>query len=136
MAAILSGTLSWLEQLPLSRAANPFKADGDAAFFTYVHIMLLAQGQLEATEQATRKAPALQPHFSGLYTNLAEIKQDRPAAGLLIRRWRNRSTRTTCRPMLRSTTISPGMARTTSPVDDLYELRKPPDAIFEWLQRA
>lgn len=113
---------------------------------------LLAQGQLDAAERATRKALALQPEYPGLYGNLTQIDVLRgDVAGAL------RDARQEANPVLG--TWARALAQQIGPdhkqadaalqnyiarngktqpylVADLYALRRQPDRMFAWLQRA
>lgn len=113
---------------------------------------LLAQGQLDAAEQAANKALALQPDYPGLYLNLTiiDILCGNAAAAT---RDANKETDPVEGPWARAlakqigpdrkqadTALQDYVARNgqTQPylVADLYALRKQPDSMFDWLERA
>ncbi|MGH8232606.1 MAG: tetratricopeptide repeat protein [Rhodanobacteraceae bacterium] len=129
-------------------ATDPLRPD----LYAYLASALLAQGQLDAAEQATRKAQALQPDFPQLYSSLAQIDILRGDAAAAMRDAKQ-ETDPVQGPWIRA------MAQQIGPdhkqanvalhaylakygkdqpyfVADLYALRKQPDEIFEWLQRA
>ncbi|MEO6801185.1 MAG: tetratricopeptide repeat protein [Rhodanobacter sp.] len=112
----------------------------------------LAQGRLDAAEQATRTALALQPDYPGLYGNLTQIDVLRGDAAAALRD-AQLETDPALGPWARA------LAQQTSPdhrqadaslqdylvkngktqpylVADLFALRKQPDKMFQWLQRA
>ena len=113
---------------------------------------LLAQGQLDAAEQATRKALALQPDYPGLYGDLTQIDVLRGDTAGAIRdakqetdpvlgAWaRALAQQTSPDHKQADKTLQNYIARNgkTQPylVADLYALRKQPDQMFAWLQRA
>jgi adenylate cyclase len=113
---------------------------------------LLAQGQLDAAERAARQTLALQPDFPQLYSILAQIDILRGDAAGAVRDARQETDPVTG-PWIRA------MAQQVGPdhkqadaalhaylasygkdqpytVAELYGLRKQPDEMFEWLQRA
>ncbi|MGH8114497.1 MAG: tetratricopeptide repeat protein, partial [Rhodanobacteraceae bacterium] len=109
-------------------------------------------GQLDAAEQATRKALALQPDYPYLYSYLAEIDILRGDAAAAVRDAKQ-ETDPVAGPAIRALAqqINPDRKQAdaalhayiakyskTQPytVADLYALRKQPDEMFEWLQRA
>jgi TolB-like protein/Flp pilus assembly protein TadD len=121
-------------------------------FYASLAGVLLAQRQLDASEQATRQALALQPDYPWLYTNLAEIDILRGDAAGAVRNAKM-ETDPVNGPFMRA------MAQQINPdhqpadaalreyiakygkdqpynVADLYALRKQPDDMFEWLQHA
>ncbi len=129
-------------------ATDPLRTD----FYANLAGVLLAQGQLDAAEQATRKALALQPDLPGLYTNLAEIDILRGDAAA-AQRDAKQGTDPVAGPWIRA--MAQQIVRDRKQADaalhdyiakfgktqpylvaDLYALRKQPDAMFEWLQRA
>ena len=121
---------------------------------SYVNLAnaLLAQGQLDGAEQATRQALALQPDYPGLYSLLAQndiLRGDAAAA--------ERDAKQETDPVQGPWILA--MAQQIGPdhkqadaalhdyiskygkdrpylVADLYAVRKQPDGMFEWLQRA
>ena len=129
-------------------ATDPLRPD----FYATLANALLAQGQLDAAEQATRKALALQPDFPELYTNLAEIDILRGDAAAAVRDAKQETdpeNGSAIRAMAQQ--INPDRKQADTAfhdyiakygkdrpylVADLYAVRKQPDALFEWLQRA
>lgn len=123
-----------------------------AGWYAGLGSVLLGQGQLDAADQAFRKTLALQPDFPGPYANLAitdilrgdaagaqkNAKQETdPILGSWVRALAlqigpNRKLADTA---LRDYVAQYGK---TEPyfVADLYALRKQPDDMFDWLQRA
>ena len=129
-------------------ATDPLRPD----FYAGLAGILLSQGHLGAAEQATRQALALQPDYPGLYTNLAEIDILR-GDGDAAQRDAKQETDPVAGPWIRAMAQQIGLDHQqadaalhdyiakfgkTQPylVADLYALRKQPDAMFEWLQRA
>ncbi|HEX7369855.1 MAG TPA: hypothetical protein VF284_06170 [Rhodanobacteraceae bacterium] len=129
-------------------ATDPLRA----AWYTGLASVLLAQHQLDAAAQASRKALALQPDFPGPWANLAitDILQGDPVAAL---RDAKLETDPTLGPWIRTMAQQVGADRReadaslrdyitkygkTEPyfVADLYAVRKQPADMFEWLQRA
>jgi TolB-like protein/tetratricopeptide (TPR) repeat protein len=129
-------------------ATDPLRPD----FYSNLAQTLLPPGQLDAAEQATRKALALQSDFPGLYANLAEIDILRGDAAQALR-----DARQEIDPVYGPWSLV--MAQEIGPdreqgdaalhdyiakygkeqpylVADLYALRKEPEDMFEWLQRA
>ncbi|MGH8128286.1 MAG: tetratricopeptide repeat protein [Gammaproteobacteria bacterium] len=127
---------------------DPLRPD----FYANLAGVLLAQGQLDAAEQAIRKALALQPDYPLLYANLAAIDILRGDAAAAVRDAKQ-ETDPVVGPAIRA------MAQQINPdheqadvalhayiakygkdqpyfVADLYALRKQPDDMFAWLQRA
>lgn len=153
--SFLAGGLSALGRLPpavdLMRkaiATDPLRPD----FYVSLALTVLSQGQLDAAEQATRKAQALQPDFPQLYSTLAEIDLLRGDAGAAQRDakqetdpvygpWaralaqQTRTDQQRADTTLRAYITSQGSDQPYL-VADLYALRKQPDQMFKWLQRA
>jgi len=114
--------------------------------------VLLGQRQLDAAEQATRKALTLQPDYPGLYVMLAQIDILRGDAAA-AQRDAKQETDPVLGPWVRAMALQIGPDRGqadlalhdyvakyghTEPyfVADLYALRAQPDAMFDWLQHA
>ncbi|MGH8233573.1 MAG: tetratricopeptide repeat protein [Rhodanobacteraceae bacterium] len=129
-------------------ATDPLRPD----FYASLVTVLLAQGQLDAAEQATRKALTLLPDFPQMYSYLAEIDILRGDAAVAVRDAKQ-ETDPVLGPWIRAMAPQIGPDRKqadaalhayiakyskTQPytVADLYALRKQPDEMFEWLQRA
>lgn len=141
----------------LQQAADEFRkaiATDPLQYSWYAHLAtaLLAQGQLDGAEHATRKALALQPDYPGLYGNLTQIDVLRGDAAAAMR-----DAKQEVDPVMRAWAIAlaqqigPGHTRAdaalrnyiadygkTQPylVADLYAVRKQPDRMFAWMQRA
>ncbi|MGH8233364.1 MAG: tetratricopeptide repeat protein [Rhodanobacteraceae bacterium] len=129
-------------------ATDPLRPD----FYASLASVLLAQGQLNAAEQATRKALALQPDSPQMYSYLAQIDILRGDAAAAVRDAKQ-ETDPVFGPWARALAqqIGPDHKQAdaalhayiakygkTQPynVAELYGLRKQPDEMFEWLQRA
>lgn len=129
-------------------AADPLRPD----FYANLASVLLAQGQLDAAEQVIRKALILQPGYPTLYTFLTEVDILRGDAAAAMRDAR-RETDPVYGPWLRAlaqqisadhkqadAALNDYIARHGKHqpynVADLHALRKQPDKMFEWLQRA
>ena len=129
-------------------ATDPLRID----FYANLALTLLAQGQPDTAGQATRKALALQPDYPGLYTDLAEIDILRGDAAAAVRNAK-KETDPVFGPWSRAAALQIGPDHQqadaalrdyiakygkTQPflVASLYGLRKQPDQMFEWLQRA
>jgi TolB-like protein/tetratricopeptide (TPR) repeat protein len=112
----------------------------------------MARGHLDAAEQAARKALALQPDFPGLYSVLAQIDLLRDDAAAALRN-ANRETNPDSKAwaLVAVAQVAPDRKKADAAlqdylakygkdqpygVADLYALRKQPDTMFEWLQRA
>ena len=136
------------ELLRKAIAIDPLRPD----FYNNLASTLLAQGQLDAAEQATRKALALQPDYPFQYMNLAEIDVVRGDA-VAAARDAKQETDPVNGPWIRAMAqqINPDRKPADAALHDyvakygktqpynvaeLYALRKQPDAMFEWLQRA
>ncbi|MEO7052788.1 MAG: tetratricopeptide repeat protein [Rhodanobacter sp.] len=122
-------------------------------FYGNLANVLLAQGQFDGAEQATRKALALQPDFPQLYSYLAQIDVLRDDAAAAVRDakleadpvvapWiramvaqQVNSDRQQADAALQAYLAKSGKTQPYN-VAELYALRKQPDAMFEWLQRA
>ncbi|MEO8746716.1 MAG: tetratricopeptide repeat protein, partial [Rhodanobacter sp.] len=121
-------------------------------FYNNLAATLMAQGELDAAEQATRTALALQPEFPQLYSMLAQVATLRGAAAAAARDAKQ-ETDPVYGPWARTLAqqIAPDRKQADAAmhdyiakygkdqpytVADLYALRKQPDAMFEWLQRA
>lgn len=121
-------------------------------FHATLAIVLMGQGQLDAAEQSIRKALGLQPGFPGLHMILAEIdilrgdadaavhdaKQETdPVYGPWVQAMAQQIVpdRKKADAALRDYIAMHGKDQPYN-VADLYALRKQPDEMFEWLQRA
>jgi adenylate cyclase len=129
-------------------ATDPYRID----IYSNMALALLGQRELDAAEKATRKALALQPNFPGLYTNLVEIdvlRGDAAAArhdaeqepDALYGPWaRALAQQIDPDRKLADRGLHDYIAKQGNDqpyyVADLYALRKQPDQMFEWLQRA
>jgi Flp pilus assembly protein TadD len=113
---------------------------------------LLAQGQLDAAEQSSRQALALQPDSPQMYSILAQINILRGDAAAAVRDARQ-ETDPVAGPWIRAMAQQIGPDHTQADavlhaylakhgkgqpytVAELYGLRKQPDEMFAWLQRA
>ncbi len=123
-----------------------------ASWYAPLVSMLMADGQLDAATQAADKALTLQPNFPGMQANLALIdilRNDAAAAAHAAAQ----ETDATYGPWARAMAaqINPDRRKadtalrnyiakygSTQPylVADLYAVRKQPDVMFKWLQRA
>lgn len=129
-------------------AADPLRAD----WYATLASIELGQDQLDDAEHAVRKALALQPDFPGLYTSLAQIDILRGNAAAAARDAKLETDptygawigalvqqvgpdRKQADVALRGYIAQYGKAQPYY-VADLYALRKQPDAMFEWLDRA
>ena len=109
-------------------------------------------GRLDAAEQSARKALVLQPDYPSLYATLAEIEILRGDVAAAVDNAK-RETDPVGGPAIRAMALQIGPDRRQADaalhayiakngkdqpyfVADLYALRKQPDAMFEWLQRA
>jgi tetratricopeptide (TPR) repeat protein len=127
---------------------DPLRVD----IYANLALALLGQRQLDAAEQVTRKALALQPNFPGLYANLVEVDVLRGDAAA-AKRNAQQETNPVYGPWARALAQQIAPDRQTADaalhdyiakqgedqpyfVADLYALRKQPDEMFEWLQRA
>jgi len=123
-----------------------------ASWYSSLVSMLMADGQLDAAERAARKALELQPGFPGMYANLALIDILRGDAAGAERNAAQESD-PVFSPWVQAMARQVGVDRTkaeaalrdyvakygpTEPylVADLYAVRKQPDDMFKWLQRA
>ena len=114
---------------------------------------LLGQRELDAAEQVTRKAIALQPAFPGLYALLTEIEVLRGNASAARGNAAKETDLTTYAPWAKALAQQIAADRHQADaalrdyiakqgedqpyfVADLYALRKEPDEMFDWLQRA
>ncbi|MGH8321655.1 MAG: tetratricopeptide repeat protein [Gammaproteobacteria bacterium] len=121
-------------------------------FYANLGYVLLGQHQLDAAEQAFRKALVLQPDFPGLYSYLAQIDLLRSDAAAALRDAKQ-ETDPAYGPWARTMAKQIGPDRKQADaalhdyiakygkdqpylVADLYALRKQPDKMFEWLERA
>ncbi|MGH8114814.1 MAG: tetratricopeptide repeat protein [Rhodanobacteraceae bacterium] len=129
-------------------ATDPLRPE----YYANLAATLVGQGRLDAAEQATRKALALQPDYPYLYSTLAEIdllrgdvaaavrdarQETDPQAGSWIRAMAQQidPDRKQADATLLDYVAKYGNAQPHF-VADLYALRKQPDTMFEWLQRA
>ena len=129
-------------------AADPLNAG------TYANLaaVLLAQDQFDAAEQATRKVLVLQSDYPGTYATLAEIDILRGDAAAALRNAKQ-ETDPVLGPLVHALAeqIGPDHKQAGAAlhdyiekngkdqpyyVADLYALRKQPDQMFDWLQRA
>lgn len=127
---------------------DPLRADWYASLAS----ILVADGQLDAAEKASRKALALQPDFPGMHVILAQIDILRGNAAAAERDAALESD-PTLGPWVRALAQQVGSNHEqadaalqayigkygqTEPyfVADLYAVRKQPDEMFTWLQRA
>ena len=151
----LAGGLENLGQLPAAvamyrkiLATDPLRVD----IYSNLALGLLGQRELDAAEQVTRKALALQPDFPALYATLTEIDVLRGNAGA-ARTDAARETDPVYGPWARvlAQQVGPGRRQADAAlrdyivkqgknqpylVADVYALRKQPDEMFDWLQRA
>ena len=129
-------------------ATDPLRA----SWYNNLTFVLAAQGQLDAAEQATRKALALQPDYPGLYSTLAGIDILRGDATAAVRNAKQ-ETDPLLGPTIRvaAQQIGPDRQQADTALHDymvkygkdqpyavaeLYAVRKQPDDMFAWLQRA
>ena len=129
-------------------ATDPLRAD----WYGTLASILLGTRQLDAAEQASRKALALQPDFPGMYANLAQIDilrgdaaaarhdaklETDPTYGAWVRAMAEQIApdRKQADAALHDYIAKYGNAQPYY-VADLYALRKQPDDMFEWLNRA
>jgi len=129
-------------------ATDPLRVD----IYANLALALLGQRQLDAAEQVTRKALALQPDWAGLYATLTEIdvlrgdakaalsaagKETDPTSGPWARALAQQigPDRQKADVVLRDFIVKQGKDQPYL-VADLYALRKQPDEMFDWLQRA
>ncbi|MEO6925136.1 MAG: tetratricopeptide repeat protein, partial [Rhodanobacter sp.] len=129
-------------------ATDPLRPD----IYANLAITLLGQRDLDAAEQATRKVQSLQPDFPQIYVTLAEIEVLRGDAAAALRHAEKETDpsskawalaaaaqigpdRKQADATLRGYTAKYGKDQPYT-VADLYALRKQPDQMFEWLQRA
>jgi TolB-like protein/Tfp pilus assembly protein PilF len=129
-------------------ATDPLRTD----FYALLAGILTSQSQFDAAEQVARKALALQPDFPGLYATLAQIDILRGDAASALRN-ANRETDQDSKAwalaavaqiisdrkkgdlVLQDYLAKYGKDQPYA-VAELYALRKQPDVMFEWLQRA
>ena len=129
-------------------ATDPLRPD----FHANLAVVLLGQVQLDPAAQATRNALALQPDFPGLYATLAAVDILHGDAATAVRD-AAQETDAVNGPWIRAMAQQIGFDRKQADaalhdyiarngkdqpylVADLYALRKQPDDMFEWLQRA
>ncbi|CAM5619950.1 hypothetical protein [Rhodanobacter lindaniclasticus] len=129
-------------------ATDPLRA----GFYTSLANALLGQRHLDAAEQAIRKALVLQPDYPVAYTLLAEVGILRGDA-VAAQRDAKQETDPVYGPWIQAMALQIGTDRKRADaalreyiakngkdqpylVADLYALRKQPDQLFEWLQRA
>ncbi|TAN05559.1 MAG: hypothetical protein EPN36_05675 [Rhodanobacteraceae bacterium] len=129
-------------------ARDPLRVD----IYSGLAAALLGQRQLDAAEQAIRKALELQPNYPGLNAELAEVDVLRGAAAA-AQSAAAKETDPTYGPWARALAQQVGPARGQADaalrdyiakqgkaqpylVADLYALRKQPDEMFDWLRRA
>ncbi len=152
--AFLSGGLRNAGQLePAAKlmrkaiATDPLRAD----FYSSLSAILLGQGKLDAAEQALGKAQALQPDFGGMDYKLAKIEILRGDAAAAQRIANRLKPNHKAWALAASLQIVPGQKNADAAVQSfiagyskqdsynvaqLYALRKQPDAMYEWLERA
>ncbi|HEV7123221.1 MAG TPA: tetratricopeptide repeat protein [Rhodanobacter sp.] len=137
-----------VELLHKAIAIDPFRPD----FYANLVVALLAQGNVDAAEQATRKLMTLQPDFPLAYAALAQIDILRGDAAAAQRNAVKIADPDYKTWMLAAVAqIGPDRRRADSalreyiakygkdsPFDiaQLYALRKEPNQMFEWLRRA
>lgn len=141
----------------LQPAADLFRkaiATDPLSHFFYANLAsaLLAQGQLDAAERAGRQALALQPDFLQLYSILAQINILRGDAAAAVRDAKE-ETNPVAGSWIRAMAQQIGPDHKQADADlhaylakygkdqpytvaELYGLRKQPDEMFKWLQRA
>jgi adenylate cyclase len=129
-------------------ASDPLRA----GFYVSLANVLLGQRQLDAAEQAVRKALLLQPGYPVAYTLLAGVDILRGDAAAAMRN-AGLETDPVYGPWIQTMAlqISPDRNKADAAlrayiakngkdvpylVADLYALRKQPDEMFEWLERA
>lgn len=129
-------------------ATDPMRVD----IYPNLAFGLLGQRELDAAEQVTHKALALQPDFPWLYAILTQVDVLRGDAGA-ARDHAAKETDPAYAPWARALALQVGSDRRQSDaalrdyidkqgkdypyfVADLYAFRKQPDEMFEWLQRA
>lgn len=129
-------------------ANDPLRVD----IYSNLALALLGQRKLDEAERVTRKALALQPNFLGLYANLVEIavlrgdaaaaqadaqKEADPVLGAWARALARQidPDRRKADAALRDYIAKQGKDQPYL-VADLYAVRKRPNEMFEWLQRA
>jgi adenylate cyclase len=129
-------------------ATDPLRAQ----FQRNLSRVLLGLGQLDAAEQATHKTLVLQPDSPGMYALLAQIDILRGDAAAALRD-ANQETDPVSGPWALALAKQSGADHQQADaalqdylakngkdqpylVADLYALRKQPDTLFEWLQRA
>lgn len=129
-------------------ATDPLRVD----IYSNLTLALLGQRQLDEAEKVTRKALSLPPTFPGLYANLAVIGVLRGDAAA-AQRDAEQEADSTYGPWARALAqqINPDRKQADAAlhdymakqgkdqpyyVADLYALRKQPDQMFDWLQRA
>jgi Flp pilus assembly protein TadD len=152
---ILANTLLTQGQLDAAeqatRKALALQPDYPALYLNLASIDM-ARGQLDAAEQALNKALALQPNGPGLYATLAQVNILRGDAAAAVHDAK-KETDPVVGPWSRSAAlqIDPDHQQADVALRDyiakngkaqpylvagLYGLRKQPDEMFEWLQRA
>ncbi|MGH8233901.1 MAG: tetratricopeptide repeat protein [Rhodanobacteraceae bacterium] len=129
-------------------ATEPLRAD----IYFNLALALLGQRQLDAAEQVIRKALALQPNYPGLYATLTQVAVLRGDAAA-AQQDAAKETDASDGPWARALAQQIGSNRKQADaalrdyiakqgkdqpylVADLYALRKHPDEMFDWLQRA
>ncbi|HET7930348.1 MAG TPA: hypothetical protein VFL63_03030, partial [Rhodanobacteraceae bacterium] len=129
-------------------ATDPLRPD----WYYHLSFPLVAQGHLDQAEQAAHKALTLQPDFPGLYSQLSEINILRGDAAAALRNADKETDPDSKALALALAKQIGGNVREadaalkdyiakygkTQPynVADLYALRKQPDEMFQWLDRA
>ncbi len=129
-------------------ATDPLRAD----FYAGLGSALFAQRQLDAAERAIRKALALQPDYPELYSTLAQIEILRGKfASALHDATLETDADSRIWALAAAKQIGPDRRQADAAlrdyvarksggepygVADLYALRKQPDEMFEWLERA
>ena len=143
------GQLDAAEQA--ARQALGFQPDD---LWSYSNLMTIAtaRGQLDVAEQMARKVLAIEPHWLGVHAGLAQIEILRGDADAALRE-ANRETEPDAKAMALALAMQIGPDRRKADtalrdytaehggdhpdnVADLYAVRKQPDEMFEWLQRA
>lgn len=151
LASALANVGQLLPAIKLYRNAiitDPMRPD----FYANLAITLLAQGLLDEAEQATRTALQRQPDYPGMYSILStiDIVRGNPAAALNNAKQETDSTDRRWSVVV-ATQVGPDQQRAdatlqdyiadngkTQPyaIADMYALRRQPDQMFVWLNRA
>jgi TolB-like protein/tetratricopeptide (TPR) repeat protein len=153
--SFLAGRLATVGELPQATelrrqaiATDPLRTD----WYHSLAVYLTAQGRLEEAEQAVQRALALQSDYPWLYSQLSEIAilRDDAAAALryaeqetdsIAREWdRAGALQIAGDPKEANAALQAIIAKYGADepylVAHIYAIRKQPDAMFEWLDRA